>query len=116
MAAGRPTPPQVKGVLALDDPHAPIYSIGQASELLGLEVGSLRRLDLHGLAEPTRSNGGQRRYSRSQLEHLARVHSLMQDGVTAAGAVRIVQLEDQVASLEAQLAIATVGVRAVKGG
>ena len=106
MVTGRPALRDSMGVPGGDDPHAPIYSIGQASERLGLEVGALRRLDLHGLAEPTRSTGGQRRYSRFQLEHLARVHDLMDDGCTAAGAARIVDLEDQVASLEAQLAIA----------
>ena len=94
---------------ALDDAHAPIYSIGQASELLGLEVGAIRRLDLVGFAELARSTGGQRRYSRFQLEHLARIHALMDVGLTAAGAARVVELEDRVASLEAQLAVARVG-------
>ena len=106
--------PVASGMPALDDLHAPIFTIGQASELLGLEVGALRRLDLYGTGEPSRSTGGQRRYSRFQLERLARIQVLMSDGLTAAGAGRVVDLEDKVAQLEADLAIATAGRRAVR--
>lgn len=112
--AGRLTPGAHSDVPALDDAHAPIYTIGQASELLGLEVGALRRLDLMGSAEPTRSMGGQRRYSRFQLEHLARIQRLMAEGITAAGAARVVDLENQVSSLQAQLVVAQAGQRALK--
>lgn len=91
------------GLSGLDDPQTAVFTIGQAAGALGLEVGALRRLDAAGLVSPLRSAGGQRRYSRSQLERVARMQDLMADGLTAAAAGRVADLEDRVADLEGQL-------------
>jgi len=88
---------------ALDDFDAAVYTIGQASELLGVPVAALRRLDDAGVVNPGRSVGRQRRYSRRQLTHAGRVLALVGEGTPIAAAGRIADLEDRVADLTDQL-------------
>ena len=84
----------------LDDADAPVYTIGQAAELLGSSVAGLRRLDESAGIAPHRSAGGQRRYSRHQLEHAGRMLELIDEGTPINAAGRIADLERQVAGLE----------------
>ena len=101
MNDGRPGP---AGPLSgLDDPDRPVYSVGQAADLLGVGHDFLRRLDGQGVVTPSRSEGRQRRYTRRQLERAHRVAQLMDDGMTTAGAGRIAELEAHVASLQSQV-------------
>ena len=51
--------------------------------------------------------GGQRRYSRVELDHIAALAALMSEGMTLAGAQRIIELENEVAELRRQLAAET---------
>ena len=88
----------------LDDADAPVYTIGQAAELLGSSVAGLRRLDESAGITPHRSAGGQRRYSRNQLEHAERMLELIDEGTPINAAGRIADLERQVAGLEHQVA------------
>lgn len=88
----------------LDDADAPVYTIGQAAELLGSSVAGLRRLDEAAGITPHRSAGGQRRYSRHQLEHAERMLELIDEGTPINAAGRIADLERQVAGLENQVA------------
>jgi DNA-binding transcriptional MerR regulator len=88
----------------LDDADAPVYTIGQAAELLGSSVAGLRRLDESAGITPHRSAGGQRRYSRHQLEHAGRMLELVDEGTPITAAGRIADLERQVAGLETQVA------------
>ena len=71
--------------------------------LLGVEAAFLRRLDGEGVVSPARSPGGQRRYSRTEIDHVAAVVGLMGEGMTLAGAQRIIELENEVAELRRQL-------------
>jgi DNA-binding transcriptional MerR regulator len=88
----------------LDDADAPVYTIGQAAELLGSSVAGLRRLDESAGITPHRSAGGQRRYSRHQLEQAERMLELIDEGTPINAAGRIADLERQVAGLEHQVA------------
>jgi MerR family transcriptional regulator/heat shock protein HspR len=88
------------------DDAAPLYTVGQAAELLGVRPAFLRRLDAEGVVTPARSDGGQRRYSRAEIDHVAAVVGLMEEGMTLAGAQRIIELENEVAVLRRQLASA----------
>ncbi len=88
----------------MPDEAAPLYTVGQAADLLGVRTAFLRRLDSEGVVSPERSAGGQRRYSRTEINHVAAVVGLMGEGMTLAGAQRIIELENEVASLRRQLA------------
>ena len=88
------------------DDGAPLYTVSQAAELLDVRPAFLRRLDTEGVVSPARSPGGQRRYSRAEIDHVAGVAGLMGEGVTLAGAQRIIELENEVARLRRQLAAA----------
>jgi DNA-binding transcriptional MerR regulator len=94
---------RVRDLSALDDADAPVYTIGQAAEMLGVPVASLRRLDDAGAVQPGRSAGRQRRYTRRQLYLARRVLALVGDGTPIAAAGRIADLEDQVATLTDRL-------------
>ncbi|GAA4830003.1 hypothetical protein GCM10023201_17070 [Actinomycetospora corticicola] len=82
----------------LDDPDHPTYGMGQAAELLGVPPAFLRSLDTAGLISPARSDGGHRRYSRNQLDRIAALRALADDGHTLASASEILDLR---ASLDA---------------
>ena len=99
---GTPEPgsARLRGLGALDDIDAPVYTIGQAAELLGVPVAALRRLDEAGAVRPGRSNGRHRRYSRRELELAARVLTLVGEGTGIAAARQIADLEGEVADLE----------------
>jgi MerR family transcriptional regulator/heat shock protein HspR len=88
---------------SLDDHGNPLYTIGQAAELLGVEPGVLRRLEATAEMAPTRSSGRHRRYSRDQLEHARRLLDLVQDGMSAGSARRLIALQDENATLRARL-------------
>lgn len=88
---------------SLDDRDLPLYTIGQAADLLGVEPGVLRRLEHTASVAPSRSSGRHRRYSRTQLEHTRRLLDLVGEGMSAGGAGRFIELEDENASLRAQI-------------
>jgi excisionase family DNA binding protein len=91
-------------LLPLDDVSAPLYTVGQVSEMLGLHQSFLRRLDEHGLVTPARSGGRQRRYSRQEVEAIGQVVDLMGEGLTLNGVRRVMQLQAEVEQLRGQLA------------
>jgi len=66
-------------------------------------IPALRRLDDAGALTPKRSPGGQRRYSRHQLERAERSLALISEGTSIASAGRIADLEREVADLRDQL-------------
>jgi MerR family transcriptional regulator/heat shock protein HspR len=88
---------------------APLFTVSQAAEMLGVRAAFLRRLDSEGVVSPARSDGGQRRYSRSEIDHVAALVGLMDEGMTLGGAQRIIELENEVAALRRQLAAARRG-------
>jgi MerR family transcriptional regulator, heat shock protein HspR len=85
--------------LPIDDENAPLYSVGQAAEMLDVQPSYLRRLDEYDVVRPARSAGGQRRYSRRQIHLVQRISGLAGEGIGLAGARRVLALEEQVASL-----------------
>lgn len=92
------------GVERLDDHDYPSLTIGQAAELIGVAPAFLRSLDAAGLLHPHRSEGGQRRYSRRQVDFAARVRALSDDGHTIAGAASILNLRGDLADAQRDLA------------
>ena len=89
--------------LPIDDEHAPLYSVGQVADMLGVQPAFLRRLDDECVVQPARSDGGQRRYSRAEIDRVHYVFGLTGEGMTLAGIRRILELEAEVADLKRKL-------------
>ena len=88
----------------LDDEDYPAYTIGLAADLLGVQPAFLRSLDAAGLLSPSRSAGGQRRYSRAELALAMRVRELLDTNMPLMAAIRIVSLERQLEAARQRIA------------
>jgi MerR family transcriptional regulator, heat shock protein HspR len=89
-------------MLPLDDENLPLYTVGQVSQMLEIQQAFLRRLDEFSVVRPTRSSGGQRRYTRREITVVQYVVDLVDEGMTLAAIRRILQLEMRVRELEAE--------------
>jgi DNA-binding transcriptional MerR regulator len=89
--------------LPIDDEHAPLYSVGQVAEMLGVQPAFLRRLDVEQVVRPARSDGGQRRYSRAEIGRVQQVSDLADEGMSLASIRRILALESELAEVKRQL-------------
>ena len=93
--------------LPFDDEHAPLYTVGQVAGMIDVQPAFLRRVDLEAVVQPARSEGGQRRYSRSDIARVQRVSQMAGEGMTLAGIRRIFVLEAEIADLKRQLEAVT---------
>jgi len=93
-----------EGILPVDDPDHPLYTMAQVTEALGVAAPALRRWERAGLVRPERTAGGQRRYSRREIERLQHVAQLAGEGVATSGIRRVLDLEQRIDELEDQLA------------
>lgn len=85
------------------DADAALYVISVAADLAGLHPQTLRMYERRGLVEPARTEGGNRRYSESDLARLARIGELTTAGINLEGVRRILDLEGQVDDLRGEL-------------
>jgi MerR family transcriptional regulator/heat shock protein HspR len=83
-------------------PDAAVYVISVAAELSGLHPQTLRAYERLGLIMPGRTGGGGRRYSHRDIDLLREIASLTAGGVGIEGVRRILELEHQVAALQAR--------------
>ena len=81
----------------------PVYVISVAAELSGLHPQTLRQYDRLGLVTPGRAPGGGRRYSSRDIAHLREVQRLTSMGIGLEAVARVLDLEDQVAALQARV-------------
>jgi MerR family transcriptional regulator, heat shock protein HspR len=88
--------------LPLDDVNMPLFTVGQVSEMLRVQQAFLRRLDEFHVVRPSRSAGGQRRYTRNEIVVVRYVVELMDDGMTLPAIRRVLALEARVRELEAE--------------
>lgn len=102
--------------LPIDDNRAALYTVGQVAAMLSVQQAFLRRLDEHAVVSPSRSPGGQRRYSRQEITLVQYVVQLTDEGMTLAAIRRILDLERRldkahrrIAELEAELDRRTTG-------
>lgn len=84
--------------------HRAVYVISVAAELAGVHPQTLRVYERKGLVEPARTGGGSRRYSQADVDLLIRIQGLTSVGLNLAGVRRVLELEQRVADLEAELA------------
>lgn len=89
----------------------PRYVISIAARMLGVPTHTLRYYEKVGIMEPSRSRGNIRLYSDSDIAHLKRVKSLMDElGVNLAGvevilrmAKRMAELQEYIGGLESEV-------------
>jgi MerR family transcriptional regulator, heat shock protein HspR len=87
-------------VLPFEDEDRPFYTVGQVAQALEVQQAFLRRLDEFGVVRPSRSTGGQRRYSRTEVVVVQYVAQLVDEGMTLAAIRRVLALEERVKELE----------------
>lgn len=87
-----------------DDENLAVYTVGQVSAMLEVQQAFLRRLDEFGVVCPSRSGGGQRRYTLREVTVVQYVARLADEGMTLAAIRRVLALETRVRELEAECA------------
>jgi DNA-binding transcriptional MerR regulator len=90
-----------------NDPTQGLFGISVAAELVGMGPQSLRMYEDRGLLEPSRTDGGTRRYSYDDLERLRRISELLAAGLNLAGVAMVLNLEEQNADLQRRLSPGT---------
>jgi MerR family transcriptional regulator/heat shock protein HspR len=80
-----------------------VYVISVAAELAGVHPQTLRIYERKGLLEPIRTPGGSRRFSDADLARLRRIQELTNAGLNLEGVRRVLDLENEVVRLHAQL-------------
>jgi DNA-binding transcriptional MerR regulator len=89
-----PAPPASDGTTG-------VYGITTAAQLAGMSVQALRLYERKGLLEPTRTSGGTRRYSDTDIARLRRISVLIAEGINLTGIARVLGLEADNADLHA---------------
>ncbi|MDO9379466.1 MAG: helix-turn-helix transcriptional regulator [Nocardioidaceae bacterium] len=84
-------------------PEAKVFVISVAAELSGLHPQTLRTYDRLGLVSPGRAGGGARRYSLHDVALLRDVARLSAEGLGLEGIRRVLDLEQQVSTLQEQV-------------
>ena len=81
-----------------------VYIISVAAELAGVHPQTLRTYERKGLIKPKRTAGGTRRYSQRDVRRVRLIQELTQgEGVNLAGVLRILELQDEIEELSAEL-------------
>jgi MerR family transcriptional regulator, heat shock protein HspR len=88
--------------LPLEDANMPLFTVGQVAEMLEVQQAFLRRLDEFQVVRPTRSAGGQRRYTRNEIVVVRYVVELIDNGLTLSAVRRVLELEARVRELESE--------------
>ena len=70
-----------------------VYVISVAAELVGMHPQTLRNYERTGLLDPSRTRGGERRFSDGDLDQLRRIQQLTGEGHNLEGVRRILELE-----------------------
>ena len=81
-----------------------VYAISVAASMVSMEIQNLRVYERRGLLTPDRTAGGSRLYSDDDVVLLERIRDLLADGLNLVGIARVLELEDEVDRLRAQLA------------
>ena len=89
--------------MAMDSSEG-VFAISVAAGMVAMVIQNLRVYERHGLVDPDRTAGGTRRYSQDDIERLLRIRGLLAAGLNLAGVARVLELEDEVALLRAQVA------------
>lgn len=77
----------------MQDRNKPLYMISVAAELAGVHPQTLRTYEQKGLVTPKRTSGNTRMYSQADIERLALINQLTNEGINLAGVIRILDLQ-----------------------
>ena len=81
-----------------------VFGISVAADLVGTGVQNLRAYERRGLVEPSRTAGGTRLYSESDVSRLRRISELLAGGLNLAGIAMVLALEADNERLRGELA------------
>lgn len=80
-----------------------VYVISVAAELAGVHPQTLRIYERRGLIQPYRTPGGTRRYSQDDIDRLALIQELTDQGLNLEGVKRVLDLRERIDRLEKDL-------------
>jgi MerR family transcriptional regulator/heat shock protein HspR len=80
-----------------------LFVISVAAELAGVHPQTLRIYERRGLIMPYRTPGGTRRYSQEDLNRLALIQELTEQGLNLEGVKKVLELRERVVRLESEL-------------
>ena len=80
-----------------------VFVISVAAELAGVHPQTLRIYERRGLIMPYRTPGGTRRYSQEDLNRLALIQELTDQGLNLEGVKKVLALRERVVKLESEL-------------
>ena len=86
-----------------DGRNRAVYVISVAAELAGVHPQTLRVYERKGLVDPSRTQGGSRRFSERDLDRLRQIQGLTNEGLNLEGVRRVLELQDEVARLQREL-------------
>jgi DNA-binding transcriptional MerR regulator len=84
--------------------EAGVFAISVAAEMTSLQIQNLRVYERRGLVDPDRTAGGTRLYSEDDIDRLHRIRELLAAGLNLAGIAAVLELEDEVARLQGEVA------------
>ncbi len=85
-------------------PDEPCFTIGIVARMVDLHPQTLRNYEQLGLVVPQRSDGNIRLYSQREVDRLLKIIRLTQElGINLAGVEVILNLTDQIESLQIQV-------------
>lgn len=76
-----------------------LYVISVAAQRAGMHPQTLRIYERRGLLQPARTQGGNRRYSETDIARLRRIAELTAEGMNVEGIRRVMHLEAEVQRL-----------------
>lgn len=85
------------------DANRAVYVISVAAELTGMHPQTLRIYERKGLLDPSRTSGGSRRFSDSDLSRLRHIQELTATGLNLEGVRRVLELEAELGRLRSEL-------------
>lgn len=88
-----------------------VYVISVAAELAGVHPQTLRVYERKGLLDPSRTDGGSRRFSEQDLDRLRKIQALTSEGLNLEGVRRVLELQDEVVRLQRELEVTRAAAR-----
>ncbi|HYJ22089.1 MAG TPA: helix-turn-helix transcriptional regulator [Solirubrobacterales bacterium] len=107
---------RVRADISIDDERG-VFMISVAAELADMHPQTLRMYEARGLVAPKRSPKNTRLYSQRDVELLRRIQRMTsEEGLNLAGVVTVLELEERVEKLRAELGRARQRLQELEAG